>query len=117
MVLRARVRTLAMITTRMRSSIEIDRGDDPYRLTATRLARARRVLTRRRQHAELANWQVTAASVRGGPMMIDVNLGGGMMRTIMRSRFIDASAALLLATAAPALAQQPVLLYRPSRSR
>jgi putative tricarboxylic transport membrane protein len=35
-----------------------------------------------------------------------------MMRTIMRSRFVDASAALLLlATAAPALAQQPVLLY------
>ena len=34
------------------------------------------------------------------------------MRTIMRSRFVDASAALLLlATAAPALAQQPVLLY------
>jgi tripartite-type tricarboxylate transporter receptor subunit TctC len=34
------------------------------------------------------------------------------MRTIMRSRFIDAGAALLLlATAAPALAQQPVLAF------
>jgi tripartite-type tricarboxylate transporter receptor subunit TctC len=35
-----------------------------------------------------------------------------MMRTIMRSTFIDASAALLLlATAAPALAQQPAPSY------